>query len=489
MAAKINRTAMQKLTAKAFYTLLKTGLEDNFIYAGVAYIPDSDWQEYTLGYFDSDGYSDSESTFFGGENPEEFDDEDRTFHNKSMYSMHKVYPGGVSRVIPRSDWTYGEVYNAYPEKNNYVLVKEYVSGFARLNVYQCVFSPRTSSQFAPSGTSQDPVTLNDNYVWKYMYTIQQSEAVRFMNSKWMPVAEKVKASEFDSITTSSPRYEQYISQINAEAGAVYSVVVDSDMLIREMDSETGDSDFRVGFDWKTIDLIGTDVAANKPSKTMRVRLNWNEGNKMFTTELLESGSGYLGPVSMRVDSDGEELNGIYATVAPGAGHSSDVPQELESSYIMISCRNVADESSNVVYNGSPYNLLTLHMDPIDAETGQVANSEFYVTCPYVEIDGTNQFVVGDIIRPLDDDGRRVEVIAVSGTFIYFVPTNAKQTNATFADSENICLLNSYKQTIVKKSYKRGITLDSSQTLIADRKPGTITREEGQIEAFNFVLSF
>ena len=174
MAAKINNSAVRTLAAKSFYTLLKDGLQDDALYAGVSYIPDSEWIAYT-GVTDSDGRGntlvDSDTVFIGGENQTTFDNDDKTFYNQTMYSMHKVYKGGIARVIPRVDWTYGNTYNSYGNPNSYVLVKEYVSGFARLNVYQCLFSPRKASIYAPSGTSQLHFAPGDGYIWKYMYSI------------------------------------------------------------------------------------------------------------------------------------------------------------------------------------------------------------------------------------------------------------------------------------------------------------------------------
>lgn len=497
MAAKINKDAVKRLSAKAFYTLLKEGLDDNSIYAGVSYIPDSDWQDYTLGYFDSEGYNDSESIFYGGVDSD-FDFKDESFYNQTMYSMHKIYPGGISRVIPRSDWTYGKIYNSYPKENNYVLVKEYVSGFVKLNVYQCVFSPRTSSLVNPTGTSQDPISLSDGYHWKYMYTITQSEAVRFITENWMPVSEKIKRSEFDSITPSSNNYEQYISQINAEAAAVYSVILDSDVLKPLLDSELypdpdnhGLRNWRSNLSTNYLDVIGRDVSTNTPKKDLKVRLRYDQGLNRFTQELLQNGSGYIGPITFSyfgIDSD-VKINGLEAFLAPGAGHGSDAPQELEAGNITISSRNIADEENDFMFKGNKYNLLTLHVDPVDSSTGQTATADFYITCPFVTLEGVNQFIVGDILRSIQDDGRRAEVVAVKGSNVYYIPTKADQPRTIFAVGETICLPNELKKSKITASNGRGISSDSSQLLIAERKENIVTREEGQIESFNFVLSF
>ena len=95
MVAKVNKSRVGTFAARAFYHLLRTSLEDDTLYAGIHYVPDSDWSSYA-------GSIDSESTFWGGFDSE-YDEKDETYYAQTMYSMHKVYPGGVMRVVPRRD--------------------------------------------------------------------------------------------------------------------------------------------------------------------------------------------------------------------------------------------------------------------------------------------------------------------------------------------------------------------------------------------------
>lgn len=493
MAAKINNNAVRTLSAKSFYTLLKDGLEDDALYTGVSYIPDSDWIAYS-GSSDSDGSGniivDSDSIFLGGTRATEFDEDDKTFYNQTMYSMHKVYKGGVSRVIPRVDWTYGNTYNSFGNPNSYVLVKEYVSGFANLNVYQCLFSPRKPSLFAPSGTSQLHFAPGDGYVWKYMYSIENSAAIRFLNESWMPVVEKIKAENFSSITSSSPNYDQYIAQINAESGAVFGVEIDSDVFKANLDSEGGDSDLRVAFNYNSVQLVGRDVITNSPTKTMKVNVIWNATNNAFELDLIDEGKGYVGPITFGLDSDSTTISGLVGIIAPNAGHSSDVPRELNAGNIMISVRNISDDTSKAAFQNCPYNLVTLQLNPVDTVTGRAAANEFYTTSPYFETTTPNTYAIGDIIKPqFDDRGRRGEVISILDGKVYYIPTSPGRSTDTFNAGETIERIDGVKVFTVSQSYNRGIKLNSGDILIADKKESTVYREEGQNELFNFVLTF
>lgn len=479
MAAKVEKNKVSELSAYAFYTLLKTRLEDDSLYAGVSYIPDSDWNLYA-------GSLDSESTFWGGTDSD-YGILDKTFYAQSMYSIHKAFKGGISRVVPRVDWTYGETYKAYPDDKSFALVKDYESGYVSLNVYRCLHSPKRPSYYAPSGISNEPFELSDGYVWKYMYTITNSQSLRFLNDKWMPVPEKIAGSEFPSITSDSPNYNQYVSQVNAESGVVRDVVIDSDTLIQTV---MNDSDLRVAFNWSSVELIGLDNRLNTPSNHFRIQLIWDSENSHFETKTVQAGKGYVGPVSIHLDSDLPAISGLSAFVSPGEGHGSDVPAELKASNIMISVRNLPDETSNVVYDGSNYNLISLLWNPIDASTQKVAQSEFYVTCDSFEPENVNQYAVGDVLRKFyNDDGKRGIVVSTKGGRIYYVPKQQGNEFFAFIDSDYVSLENGTKVNQIKKTHTREINFNSSSLLIADYKDTAIIRNEGQIESFNFVLSF
>lgn len=481
MVAKIDKTRVGTFTARAFYNLLKTTLEDDTIYAGVHYVPDSDWNAYA-------GSLDSESTFWGGVDSD-FDNSDRVYYQQTMYSMHKIFPGGVSRVIPRSNWVYGKIYNSHPQSNSYVLVNSYESGFATLNVYLCLHSPTTASYYAPTGSSNEPIQLADGYVWKYMYSISNSQAIRFLNESWMPVPEKIYTSEYANITTDSTNYAQYVSQINAEKGTVYGVQLDSDLLHQQF---TQDSDLRVRFvnNNYSIELVGRDISTNTPTQHFRLQFRYDSDSNHYYTSMIEPGKGYIGPVTVSYDSEAAAINGITANVAPGSGFGSNVPQELQANSIMISVRNFPDTESSVVYKGSLYNMISLHINPIDNVTNAVAQDEFYITCNYFTVQDAITWNIGDIFRPFyNDDGRRGMVVSMDGKTVYYITTVYGNEYDSFKANEVVSLVSGNKPNTIVSAFNRGITFNSSDILAVDYKETVVTRNEGQIESFNFVLTF
>lgn len=108
-----------------------------------------------------------------------------------MVSIKKVVPSDVSFVTKRIDWVNNTVYDQYDsrvdlkDKNFYVLTDTF-------DVYKCLNNNYTlPSTHKPTGTSIFPLTTQDGYVWKYMYTITPFKRNKFLSELKMPVQKAI----------------------------------------------------------------------------------------------------------------------------------------------------------------------------------------------------------------------------------------------------------------------------------------------------------
>lgn len=122
---------------------------------------------------------------------------------RDILSTKLITPSDVSYIVPRVDWTFGEVYDMYDDALSpedpapsgavrledarfYVLTQEY-------NVYKCLDNNYNAvSTVKPTGTGTDPFITADGYMWKFMYTIPLSLRNRFLSSTYMPVTTALK---------------------------------------------------------------------------------------------------------------------------------------------------------------------------------------------------------------------------------------------------------------------------------------------------------
>lgn len=102
-------------------------------------------------------------------------------------SARKVQSSDVVQSTIRYDWVTGTVYDFYDSTANlaslhyYVLTSDY-------NVYKCIKNNNgAASTVMPTGTSNSIFTTADGYQWKYIYTINQADALKFLTPDYMPV--------------------------------------------------------------------------------------------------------------------------------------------------------------------------------------------------------------------------------------------------------------------------------------------------------------
>jgi len=476
VSAKITNN-LNLILAKAVFDSLKTATNDETFYAAAAFSKDSDYFSYANSY-------DSESEFFGGADSE-YGADDSTFYSQHTLTYHRILPGGVSRCVPRIDWVQNRIYNAYPSTENfYVLVREFVSGIGRLNVYKCLFSPNKPSINAPTGTSATPVTLSDGYIWQYLYSISNSDAVRFLNSEYMPVPERVTTEEALNLVPGTTRYLQYAVQENAQLGAVYGFSFDSDVLYASRDS-----------DWtlnKTVKVRITDSRNDSDLilKHFQGTLYYDSENNRFLPGTLEEGFGYVGVLKV-VDQDKKPIIGVTSKIAGGLGHGSDAPTDLNATSIMLVSRNIPQDDFLPLATGQ-YQMANLIRNPIDVTTQNIAAQDFYVGCKSFRVDNiTATFNVNDVIKPYPvDDGRRARVVSVDQDRVFYVNYIYDKEQDSFLDSEQVVLEDGINKIhTINKTFNRDIIFNSGDIILSDWKAVPLIRSKDQIESMNFVLSF
>ena len=142
-------------------------------------------------------------------------------HWQDMIAAKKIGSADVSHVITRHNWTSGRHYSMFKDtevldellsiRTSQTLANTSGTGTtsaslypmyvmnSSFNVYKCLYNseieisgtnyPRVST-VEPTAVSTDagaPAALADGYIWKYMYSISASDALKFVTSSYIPV--------------------------------------------------------------------------------------------------------------------------------------------------------------------------------------------------------------------------------------------------------------------------------------------------------------
>jgi hypothetical protein len=136
------------------------------------------------------------------------------YTRNGILSVKKINLRDVSYVVPRINWTSGEVYDQFDgnysdsftsdsgatslkSANFYVLTSTF-------GVYKCIFNKNgAASTVEPSGQDITMLTTADGYVWKYLYSIPLSSQNRFLTDDYMPVQRAVTNAYYSKGEVSS----------------------------------------------------------------------------------------------------------------------------------------------------------------------------------------------------------------------------------------------------------------------------------------------
>ena len=107
---------------------------------------------------------------------------------RDMFGAKRIQSTDVTHAIERYNWTSGTVYDAYDDQDTNLLDDDFYVLTEDYNVYKCLFNAGgTASTTKPTGVSTLQFTTADGYIWKYMYTVTTSNALKFLTNDYIPV--------------------------------------------------------------------------------------------------------------------------------------------------------------------------------------------------------------------------------------------------------------------------------------------------------------
>ena len=296
----------------------------------------------------------------------------RTTYQDSV-AFKRVDISDTALVIPRVDWVdptkttggVGRTYSMY--KPDYAPTKTTANGASRLydsnfyvmnsdfNVYKCLYNGQSPdyprgrpSLVEPTGTSTTIIETSDSpgvysYRWKYMYTIDADNILKFVTSEFIPVISNslVKAA--------------------ANSGSVDTVVI-----------ENAGSGYN-----------------NKDYTNVPIRGDWeiNGGTQAFCTVKVESSK----ITSVTITSAGSEYSFASIDVAlipgigsglsasldvilpPNLGHGADVVREFGSYRLMFASKLETTSAFVDFPNDLSYRRVGLVLNPFDFNTTTVCS--------------------------------------------------------------------------------------------------------------------
>lgn len=429
---------------------------------------------------------------------EQISDSEIYIIQQNTTSLHRILNGGVTRSVRRINWEPNGIYTPYMNNQSdsddfYVISTEIIAGVARTNVYKCLYVADpglTPASAPPTGIQTPPFATPDGYWWKYMYTISNSDATLFLTAEYMPVPERVIASEVPNLTVGTARYDQYVSQQNTLYGTIFYVDVDA---ANAPYGGTAD---------RTIFITAQNGIDQSVQQEYVGVLIWSTAKARWTIQLFEGryGIGYsFGTVIVNRDSDailgpaGTTQHWLQPQISKGLGHGANPADELNGVTVMIVARNVPEDVTELFYTNNFY-MSNMIRNPIDQATNLYAQQQFYNVTKSFDLTNTpsNPFQQNDKIivdgGAIGDSEIAGRVVLTDGQRVYYLSEGPE--NKPFVAGQRIISPqrpNLYG--VVLRSYPSNIIFGSGDWIILNKLMRPLTRSTQQTESLNFIIKY
>lgn len=372
-----------------------------------------------------------------------------------MLAMKRIDSVDMSYVVRRINWAKGKIYAEYDNLDDNLFTKDFFVLTSEFNVYKCIDNNNGSeSTVEPTGTSINMFNTSDGYRWKYLYTLDIIDRLKFLTPNWMPVK---KNSEVSAA---------------AKDGAIEHVKI-----------------FNGGANYS----VRANVAIFGDGANASIGLRQNLG-VIYEPIYYNVGSGYRFASAYAVDIGNSQAKGanLRVVLSPLGGHGFDPIKELGSKYIMIYTKTEYNEGFGDFPGGFTYRKLGLIKNPklID---GTIANVSSITALHGANLSNINgQFTIGEYIEGIQ-----------SGANVFLVTSTTTEGNGRIRFSQSQGLTNNYisfsigesiigktsgATASVSKKLTSNILQDTGEILYIENRYA-VTRVPSQTDTLHLVLEF
>ncbi len=382
---------------------------------------------------------------------------------RNMIGAKRIVGNNIRHSIRRIDWAAGTVYDTYDDHMDSLAEFTSTNDFYVMTSEYHVFKCLDNNNGAPSTVMPNILVTTthfqtaDGYIWKYMYTLNSDEKLRFMTPRFIPVKTIIAADNS----------QQWNVQENARDGGIH--------VIRLTDA---------GANYTANDVVVNIVGDGQYANAFAV-LN-TTSNTIQTIIVDNLGIGYTHADVTIMSSTGGGAT-AKAVISPPGGHGSDALTELGGSYLTFNIQ-LKDTEGGVLTTQNDYRQIALIEDPYYYGTTTVASSMAASQLTSLSLNGSS-------IEYMEDEWVFQGGSLDSATFKGFVvrwdsPNNTIKLSQTEGTPTKDLLIGANTTAARFVSYITNPTLRprSGKLLYTDNMTA-IQRADDQAEDYKIVIAF
>jgi hypothetical protein len=375
-------------------------------------------------------------------------------------ALKRIVPNDFKQVVERKNWSAGIVYSQYDNASSTLYGSNFYVLTQDNNVYKCISNNfGAASSIKPTGTSTNIITTSDNYRWKYLYSLTDTDLLKFLTNDYMPVN-----LNYDVLNT-------------AIKGTIDNFVVTN-----------------IGSNYS----VASNISVNILGDGLNARIGnvvLSGANTIDRITLNTSGSGYTFANLSILDSGGGSNATARAIVSPINGHGADVLTELGARYVMINTRLNYAEGGGDFPVVNDYRRIGIVKNPISNATSTMATEttlDATITLNLSNVTGT--FALDEYIRG-DNTNSNAFIVSANAnvssgnvTIRYITPIELFAGNIIFSAGETIRGANSLAVGTISTITPAEVKKNTGQILYVENR-AKITRASDQAENIHIVIEF
>ena len=420
----------------------------------------------TLPWKDSDGDNIDATPPVPGDNPHDAD----LYSWQHMIAMKKITESNISHVVPIHRWISGTTYKEYDDRDADLVDSNYYVLTEANNIYICLKS-KGASTVSPAGNDtgidDNSGSGGDGYVWKYLYTISQERANRFLTTGFMPVQHLTAKPDGTD--------HQWNVQENAVDGAVYNIkVVSGGTGYSSNPTVTVDGDGSgltigaVTVDSGSITNIAVDYSAN-------TNTGFGQDYTRCRIKITDPGGSGTG-ASAR------------AVIGPPGGFGHNALNDLRAHHCIVNMELTQAEGGGDFIVGNDFRQIGIIRNPYNWNSTEIASVSTRSALGELTIDtsGSPSFTADDLIEGTVS-GALARVVTYAGGKIKYVQNNDtgfKSFDDTTPDQIRLESENSGGHNLTAVSNPEVQPFSGEVIYVENRSP--VTRTASQTETIKIV---
>lgn len=287
----------------------------------------------------------------------------------TMLAMKKINSSDVSQVVRKTQWASGITYDMWrnditrnnpsqPSGSFDIYSANYYVMNSDFRVYICLYNNATPENNYQGGPSLDEPTFTDlepreagnsgdGYIWKYLYTIKPSQAIKFDSTNYIPVPNNWETSSDDAPVRQ-----------NADSSGQLKIIT---IRNRGVGMGTANSTYT------RVPILGDGFGAE-------ATIVINNDSKVETVTVSKGGKGYsYGTVDLVAGNvpTGTTSPVFNVIIPPPGGHGSDIYRELGAYNVLTYARFENDTENPDFITGNQFSRVGMIENPTSYNSSSI----------------------------------------------------------------------------------------------------------------------